>query len=126
MRGGGERPSEAPVGATAAASLTLQFALELGALAALAYAGVAAGGGTGTRVLLGAGLPLLAIAFWATFGSPRAPRNARGAGRIAVQAAFFGTAAAALALAGEPWLALASAVLVAANVALLRRLGHDG
>ncbi len=57
----------------AAASLTLQFLLELATLAALGYWGVATDGGSFAKVALAVGPPLLAAIAWGIFGSPNAP-----------------------------------------------------
>jgi hypothetical protein len=120
------RPGLDRAGATtAAASLGLQFVLELTALGALAYWGFSAGTGPALW-LLGLGAPAVAIAFWALLGAPRAPFHAYGAGRVGVEVVFFGAGVLALAAAGRSWLATGFGLLVVANIALLRLLGHDG
>ena len=77
------------------------------------------------QLALGIGAPLLAVAVWATFGSPRARLPATGAWRLLLERLFFGSAAAALAAADQPALAIVFALAVAGNIALLRALGTD-
>ena len=55
------------------ANLTLAFALELCALAALGYWGFSVGGGPGAKAVLGIGAPLCAAVLWGLFAAPRAP-----------------------------------------------------
>jgi len=108
-----------------AASLTLQFLLELGVLAALGYWGFTAVDGSIARIALGVGGPLLAVAAWAAFGSPKARWHLVGVWRLVLQLLFFGSAALALAAAGHPVLAVVFAVVTACNIALLHALGEE-
>ena len=100
-------------------SLTLQFLLELGALAALAYWGYSTGGGEATHVVLAVAAPAVAATAWGLFGAPKAPFHLTGSLRLLLQATFFGSAAIALDAAGRRWPALIFALVVAANVAIL-------
>jgi Protein of unknown function (DUF2568) len=110
--------------AVVAASLTLQFLLELAALAAYGYWGYSAGDGILTEITLAITAPLAAAIFWGVFGSPKAPYHLVGARRLLLEIAFFGLAAAALAASDRVVLGAVFAAVVAANVALLHALGH--
>ena len=90
--------------------LTLAFAAELAALAALGYWGFVHGGSTATKVLLGIGTPLVAAVLWGVFAAPQAPV------RIAVLALLvkvlvFGAGVVALVATGHPFLAGALGVV---------------
>lgn len=106
-------------------NLVLRFVLELGALAALFYAGLRVGG----RVA-GAALGVLAVvvaaAVWGLFASPRARISLPLAGRLAVELAFFGSAAVGLVLAGHPTLGVFLLALAVVNRALIQRRVGDG
>ena len=108
----------------AAPSLALRFLLELTALAGLGYWGFATGGGSVARIALALGAPLVAALAWATFGSPKAPLRVTGAAHLLLELAFFGSAALALAAAGQSALAALFALVVAGNIVLLHPLGH--
>jgi hypothetical protein len=110
--------------AVVAASLTLQFLLELAALAAFGYWGYSMGSATVAKIALAVAAPLAAAIVWGVFGSPRAPRHLVGVWRLLLEIAFFGLAALALAVSGQVVLGVVFAAVVAANVALLYALGH--
>jgi hypothetical protein len=104
----------------AGAALALKFALELCALAALAYWGA----NTGTLLLniaLGCGAPLTAAIVWGTWAAPNSPRRLHGAARLGVESGVFAAAALALILSGAPVLAGVLVVLVALDTWLLHR-----
>src|SRR4051794_27452061 len=84
------------------ANLALRFALELAALAALAYWGFHTGRTAIADVVLGLGAPLLAAVVWGVFAAPTSARRLRGGGLLAVQSAVFAAAAIGLAAAGQP------------------------
>jgi len=91
---------------------TLAFALELAALALLGWGGWLLGGPVAARVLLAMLLPTAAAVLWSLFAAPRAVHPS-GAGRLAVQALVFGSAAVLLAWAASPrWGAGFAAVVV--------------
>lgn len=105
-------------------NLAAQFAFELAVLGALAWwGGSAADGAAG--VALAVALPVLAATAWGLWGSPRARWHLSGGWRLLLQACFFGAGAAALAAVAGLIAGVAFAVLVAANIALLRRHGLD-
>jgi len=112
------------VGANAltAAALALRFALELGALAALAYWGAHTGDGI-VRVLLAVAAPLAAAALWGIFVAPKSARRLRDPARLAVELIVFGGAAAALVAAGRTTLGVAFAVVAVVDCALVRLAG---
>jgi hypothetical protein len=105
-------------------SLTLQFLLELAALAALGFWGYSTGGSGFKQVALAVAAPLVASTAWALFGSPKAPLHLAGASRLLLELAFFGSAAGGLAAAGKGLPAVAFALVVLTNVVLLNALGH--
>jgi hypothetical protein len=94
---------------------TVAFGLELAALAVLGRGGWQLGGSTAVRLLLAVGLPVVAAVLWSLFAAPRAV-VASTAGRLAVQALVFGTAAGLLAWAATPRWGAAFAAVVAVNL----------
>jgi Protein of unknown function (DUF2568) len=97
----------------------LAFLLELAALGALAYWGFTTGPGTPSKVALGIGGPLLAAVVWGLFAAPRAKFRLPLAWVLVVKALVFGAAAAALYATGNRTLAVALAVIVVANTAIV-------
>jgi hypothetical protein len=90
--------------------LTLAFAAELAALAALGYWGFVQGGSTAVRVALGIGTPLVAAVLWGVFAAPQAPvRSAVLA--LLVKVLVFGSGVLVLVVTGHPRLAVALAVV---------------
>jgi Protein of unknown function (DUF2568) len=106
-----------------AVNLTLRFALELCALAALAYGGWHAAGPTWPRAVLAVAFPVVAAVIWGRWVAPRASHPLPDPQRLIPEWVVFGGAAIALALAGHPVLAAVLAVLAAANRVVLWRLG---
>jgi Protein of unknown function (DUF2568) len=106
-------------------NLAVAFLLELCALAALGYWGfhTGSGSGTGAKVALGIGAPLLAAIVWGMFVAPKATVKLPAPAQLALKVAIFGLAAAGLALAGQPGWAWAFGLVVVANLALVRALG---
>jgi hypothetical protein len=94
---------------------TVAFALELAALAVLGWGGWQLGGPVTVRVALAVALPTVAAVLWSLFAAPRATFSTA-AGRIAVQALVFGTAAVLLAWAASPRWGAAFAAVVAVNL----------
>jgi hypothetical protein len=90
--------------------LTVAFASELAALAALAYWGWSFPGSTPVRILLAVGTPLVAAALWGVFAAPQAPVRVLVL-TLAVKLLVFGGAVAALLATGHPRLAVALGVL---------------
>ncbi len=100
-----------------AANLGLRFLLELCLLAALAAWGFGLGGVVG--VVLGIGLPVAAAAVWGLWIAPKAANRLADPRRLALELVRFALAGAARAAAGYRNLAIALAVAVAVNEALL-------
>jgi hypothetical protein len=98
-----------------AVNLLLRFVLELGALAALAYAGWQTPASFWVRLLVAIALPLAAAVVWGQWVAPKARRPIPDPLRLVPEWAVFGGAAVALAVTGHPVLAAALAVLAAAN-----------
>ncbi|GAA3908130.1 YrdB family protein [Actinoplanes auranticolor] len=95
--------------------LVLRFVLELCALAALAYAGWQTSAGFWVRLLAAIALPLLAAVVWGQWVAPKARRPIPDPLRLVPEWLVFGGATVALAVTGHPILAVALAVLAAAN-----------
>ncbi|HEX8995318.1 MAG TPA: YrdB family protein [Ktedonobacterales bacterium] len=94
-------------------NLALAFLLELCMLVALVAWGLHAGSGTGAKILLGVGAPLVAAVVWGVLMAPRAAVRLPRAIHLALYIVIFGVAALALASAGYPTLAWALFVLAA-------------
>jgi hypothetical protein len=105
-------------------SLTLQFLLELAALAGLGYWGYTTGNNSTTSIALAVAAPLIAATVWGIFGAPKARFHLNGISRLLFEAVFFGSAAVALAATGATRLAIVFAVIVAANIAILNAVDH--
>ena len=96
----------------------LAFLLELAALAALGLWGSAAGHSFAEHLALGIGAPLLAAVLWGLYAAPRALVKLPLAGVLMVKTVVFGGAALALWGVGSGGLAIAFAVIAAANTTL--------
>ena len=105
-----------------AAALTVRFLLELAMLAALAWAGWQ------VNVVLAVAAPVAAAGVWGLSVAPKARYPLPPLQRLAVEAVLFGSAIVGLAFAGHPWLALAFAVVLVADEAVVlwdaRRAGR--
>jgi hypothetical protein len=104
-----------------AVNLGLAFALELGMLAALAYWGWRVGGSLPAQVALGVGAPLLAAMIWGRFCAPKSRTRLPQPRLVVLEVALQELAAVALAVAGQPALAVVYGALVLVNQALLVR-----
>jgi hypothetical protein len=96
-----------------AANLALRFALELAALAALAYWGWEV---SWTLAILA---PATWIALWATFGSPKAKVSLSTPQRVVFEGIVFGAGAVGLWAAGRAMAAVVLFAAWAANKAIL-------
>ena len=101
-----------------AAAAAVAFLLELAALAALAYAGAQ------VSVVLAVILPVAFAAVWGLVASPRAPVRLPLWPTVVVRTAFLLAAALALGLAGRWPLAIAFAVLIFVDQAVLVSIGR--
>jgi hypothetical protein len=98
-----------------AINLVLRFVLEVCALAALAYGGWHVPGPLWSRLLLAVLLPLSAAVAWGRWVAPKASHPIPDPLRLVPEWFVFGGATIALAATGHPVLAVALAVLAAAN-----------
>ncbi|WP_433296701.1 YrdB family protein [Actinoplanes sp. CA-030573] len=96
-------------------NLALRFALELCALAALAYGGWHLPGPVWFRILAAIALPLLGAVIWARWVAPRASHPLPDPQRLIPEWVVFGGATVALILTGHPILGAILAVLAAVN-----------
>jgi hypothetical protein len=86
-------------------TLTVRFLCELAMLAALAYWGFIVGDGIGAWVL-GVGAPLVAAVVWGAWVAPKARWPVPIPVRVVIELVLFGVAVGALAVAGQPVLAV--------------------
>jgi hypothetical protein len=107
----------------ASANLAVRFALEVGALAALACAGFRAPGRRSAQVGLAVGAPLVAAVVWSVLVAPGPDTRLPDPWRLIPELLVFGSAAAGLALAGRPRLGAAFAAAAVLNSVLDRALG---
>lgn len=112
----------------AAFNLGLRFLIELAALAAVGVWGAQAGSGTALHVALAIAAPIAAASVWGAFVAPKAAVRVREVVRVAIELAVFAAAAAGLAAAGHPTLAVAFGAVAVANGVLVRLLhpSHGG
>lgn len=94
------------------------FAVELAVVVLLAVAGFTADAPAPVRVLLGVGLPLVAVVLWGLFAAPRA-RVESPPLRLLVKVVVLGAGVAAGFLVLPLGWAIAFAVVVAVNLALM-------
>ena len=94
------------------------FLVELAVVVLLAVAGFTAHAPTGARVLLGVGLPLVAVVLWGLFAAPRA-RVDRPPLRLLVKAVVLGAGVVAGFLVLPLGWAIAFAVVVTLNLGLM-------
>jgi hypothetical protein len=100
------------------ANLALKFLLELGALAAFAYWGIATGAGA-MAIVRATVAPAVVVAVWSVFAAPTSSRRLPLAARMPLELAVFGLAVAALAVAGSDTAAVVFGTAAAANAVLL-------
>jgi hypothetical protein len=88
------------------------FLVEVAVVVLLAVAGFGYGGSRVAAVLLGVGLPLVAVVLWGAFAAPRA-RNGNAALRLVVKVAVLGAGVvAAFVVLPAVWAALFAAIVV--------------
>ena len=113
---------QAPVSLVRSLNVALRGGLEAGVVSALAYWGVHAADGTAGKVLLGIAAPAVGFGIWGAvdfrwFGRYAEPL------RLTEELVISGLAAAALAVAGQPALAVGLAALSVVHHALVYALG---
>lgn len=104
-----------------AGNLLLRFVVEIAALAGLAFWGWTAGHGTTGRVVLAIVTPTAAAWLWGMYAAPASEHRLRGAARLGVEWSVLGGGAAAMIVAGVPWVALAFLVVAVLNAIVLAR-----
>jgi hypothetical protein len=109
----------------ATSNLALRFVLEIGGLAALAYAGFQLADGP-WRWLAAVAAPLLLALFWAFVVAPNAANPIAGTLRELIGSLALLAAAGALAASGQPRIAMVFTALVVANNVVLLALGSAG
>ena len=100
-------------------NLALRFLLELCAVVALGYWGLRTGSGLLAKIGLGIGVPLLVIVIWGAFVAPNAVVHLPEPVPFLLGLLILELAAAALAGAGLPALAVAFGVIVVINAVLM-------
>ena len=100
------------------ANMGLSFLLELAMLAAFGYWGFNTASNPITQIGLGVGTPVLVASVWGIWLAPKSPRRLRDPFYLVLTLIIFGLAIIALAIAGQPNLALMFAIIYAINVVL--------
>jgi hypothetical protein len=107
------------------ANLTLRFATELAGFAAIGYAAFQIAAPLPVRALIAAMAVAASIAAWAIVVAPKGPNRMPPIQKDLIGSVILLTAAAALAWAGQPQMAIGFAVVVVMNTVLLAALGTD-
>lgn len=105
-------------------NVVLALVLELGVLVALGYWGFAAESGMLARIVLGIGLPVLAILVWGRWGAPRSRWQLHGLPFLLLRIVFFGSAVVALLFAGQYTAGITFALLTTLFLVLVYTLGN--
>ena len=106
-------------------NLGLRFVLEIAMLVALGWTGAELTSSLVADVALAVLLPLAAAGVWGVWVAPKAPRRLSDPGRLLVELVLFGAAVAGLLYSGHAVLAVVLALLVVANIAVLRLSGAE-
>jgi hypothetical protein len=107
-----------------AVALALRFLVaELGALVALVWWGIDAGG---FEIVLGLVLAFAVIALWAAFVAPKALRRLDDPARIVLELVIFASATAAFLAVGQPIVAIAYAIVAVLTAVATRYWGEPG
>lgn len=118
----GDGPGKGQPSALRSTNLAVRFLCEVGLLVSLAVWGFRAGAGIAVKLLLGLGTPLLAAVVWGLWVAPASRRRLTNPARLAVEVLVFAAGVAALAAAGLPLVAIGFALVVGANLILVRVL----
>jgi hypothetical protein len=100
-------------------NVALRFLLELSSLVALGYWGFRTGSGLLAKIGLGISVPLLTIVIWGAFVAPNAVVHLPEPVPFLLGLVILELAAAALAAAGLPSVAVAFAVIIVINAVLM-------
>ncbi|HEX6945171.1 MAG TPA: YrdB family protein [Casimicrobiaceae bacterium] len=112
-----------PSRAVEALNLGLRFALELIGVGAVAYWGWSTSESLPLRLVLAIGAAAILIVLWSLIVAPKAANPIPQSARMLIGTGLLLTAAAGLAVAGQPGAALAFAIVVIVNQVLLFVLG---
>ena len=104
-------------------NLTLRFLTELGGLASVGYAGLQVGGPTPVRILAAAFAAAALGVLWGLIVAPNARNGLTQSTRDLLGTALLLLAAGSVAIAGRPGLAIAFAMIVLVNTALMFAFG---
>jgi Protein of unknown function (DUF2568) len=107
------------------ANLGLAFLLELAMLAALGYSGFVIGPNLLVKIVLGIGVPVIAIVVWSRYGAPMSSRRLKGIGYVLLRVICYGLALVALLFAGQPVWSVVFALVVILNFALVIAWGQQ-
>jgi hypothetical protein len=100
-------------------NLGFRFVLEMVALVALFLFGVSLSNQLLIQILLGLGVPLLAVTVWGLFVAPKAKRRLPDPARLVVELAVFGAGVLAFVMTGSFFLGMLLGTAVVINVALM-------
>ena len=106
-------------------NLAIRFVVEMLGVAFVAYWGFSASDDTLTGAILGVGAVVVFAVIWGAFLAPKADRGLGRAQKNVIGTIVLLVAAGALALAGQPVIALVYAAVVVVNAVILWRLGDD-
>jgi hypothetical protein len=106
-------------------NVAIRFVVELLGVGFVGYWGFTASDDTLTDALLGIGAVIVFAVVWGLFIAPNATRGLDRAQKNVLGTIVLLVAAGALALAGQPVIALVYAVVVVVNAVVLWRLGDD-
>ena len=109
----------------ATTNLAIRFVAELAGIAALAYAGFQIAAPMPLRAVAGIGAAATLIVIWWLVVAPNTVNGLTQAQKDLIGSALLFLAAGALAVAGQPGLAIAFAAIVVVNAALLFVFGQD-
>ncbi len=107
-------------------NLLLRFALELCAVAAVAYWGLESSSSLAVGIALAVMGGSLVALIWGGFIAPKAPRRLDDPARVVLELVVFGLAALGVALAGSMLLAVVFPLAVLINVTLMFVLNQRG
>lgn len=100
-------------------NLAFRFILELSVLAALFLLGTSISDEFIFQVILGIGLPLLAVTVWGLFVAPKSVRRLPDPARLGLELVVFGSGVLAFLLSGHPLLGILLGAAASISLALM-------